>query len=203
MGKDRHVYLVNRDNLGGITAPVASVQLGNSPILQAAVTYRTKQGTYVAFRAEGAQLSAFRITAANPPTIVNAWTVNQNGCGSPFVTSTDGTSNMIVWMVGTVLAATSDCTVSMESTGAVVFAGGGPNELMEGTHGLMLASPLAGASISPTTTKYMPFCAGRNAYTDTYVLTYTYSHRYRYSYGYSYVHADAHTYIHTKTYSNT
>ena len=23
------------------------------------------------------------------------------GCGSPFVTSTDGTNNMIVWMVGT------------------------------------------------------------------------------------------------------
>ena len=34
MGKDRKVYLVNRDNLGGITQPVASAQLGNSAILQ-------------------------------------------------------------------------------------------------------------------------------------------------------------------------
>ena len=110
------VYLLNRDNLGGITQPVASAQLGNSPILQAAVTYRTKQGTYVAFHAEGHNLSAFRITAANPPAIVNAWTMNQNGRGSPFVTSTDGTSNMIVWIVGArCLAAISDCTVLMES----------------------------------------------------------------------------------------
>ena len=30
MGKDRNAYLVNRDNLGGITQPVASAQLGNS-----------------------------------------------------------------------------------------------------------------------------------------------------------------------------
>src|SRR5437870_5651377 len=62
MGKDRKVYLVNRDNLGGIIQPVASAQLGNRPILQAPVTYRTNQGTYVAFHAEGTNLSAFRIT---------------------------------------------------------------------------------------------------------------------------------------------
>ena len=53
------------------------LSLRNSPILQAAATYRTKQGTYVAFRADRHNLSAFRITAANPPAIVNAWTVNQ------------------------------------------------------------------------------------------------------------------------------
>jgi hypothetical protein len=52
MGKDRKAYLVNRDNLGGISQPVTSAQVASSTILQAAVTYRTKQGTYVAFRAE-------------------------------------------------------------------------------------------------------------------------------------------------------
>jgi PQQ enzyme repeat len=50
MGKDRHAYLINRDNLGGINQPVASAQVASSTILQAAVTYRTQQGTYVAFR---------------------------------------------------------------------------------------------------------------------------------------------------------
>ena len=134
MGKDRHVYLVNRDNLGGITQPVASAQLGNSPILQAAVTYRTKQGTYVAFHAEGHNLSAFRITAANPPAIVNEWTMNQNGRGSPFVTSTDGTNNMIVWIVGADVGGDQRLHGFDGESGAVVFAGGGPNELMEGTH---------------------------------------------------------------------
>ena len=134
MGKDRHVYLVNRDNLGGITQPVASAQLGNAAILQAAVTYQTNQGTYVAFHAEGANLSAFRITAANPPAIVNEWSMNQNGRGSPFVTSTDGTNNMIVWIVGADVGGDQRLHGFDGETGAVVYGGGGPNELMEGTH---------------------------------------------------------------------
>jgi len=70
--------LVNRDNLGGIIAPVTSAQVASSTILQAAVTYRTNQGTYVAFRANNdgnTVLSAFRITAANPPAVdsANGW----------------------------------------------------------------------------------------------------------------------------------
>jgi hypothetical protein len=134
MGKDRNVYLVNRDNLGGITQPVASAQLGNSPILQAAVTYQTNQGTFVAFHAEGSNLSGFRITAANPPAIINEWTVIQNGRGSPFVTSTDGAGNMIVWIVGADAGGDQRLHGFDGETGAVVFAGGGPSELMEGTH---------------------------------------------------------------------
>ena len=134
MGKDRKVYLVNRDNLGGVTLPVASAQLGNSPILQAAVTYRTDQGTYVAFHAEGNNLSAFRITGATPPAIDPEWTVIQNGRGSPFVTSTDGTNNMIVWIVGADAGGDQRLHGFDGETGAVVYAGGGPNELMEGTH---------------------------------------------------------------------
>ncbi len=134
MGKDRHAYLINRDNLGGVSQPIASPQVGNRPILQAAVTYRTNQGTYVAFHAESSNLSAFRITAANPPAIVNAWTMNQNGRGSPFVTSTDGTNNMIVWIVGADDGGDQRLHGFDGETGAVVFAGGGPNELMEGTH---------------------------------------------------------------------
>ena len=62
----------------------------------------------------------FRITATNPPTIVPGWSVDRSGglgCGSPFVTSTDGTNNMIVWVVGTPEVAarvTSDYMVTTE-----------------------------------------------------------------------------------------
>jgi PQQ enzyme repeat len=144
MGKDRNAYLVNRDNLGGISQPVVSAQVASNTILQAAVTYRTKQGTYVAFRANNdgdTVLSAFRITAANPPVIdiAGGWDVTRSsgGCGSPFVTSTDGNINMIVWVVGT-----EDHQTGGDQrlhgydgeTGAVVYGGGGPNELMAGTH---------------------------------------------------------------------
>ena len=142
LGKDRNAYLVNRDNLGGISAPIAVSQVASNTILQAAVTYRTKQSTYVAFRANNdgnTVLSAFRITPTNPPTIGSRWNVprNNGGCGSPFVTSTDGTNNMIVWVVGTedhVTAGDQRLHGYDGDTGAVVYDGGGPNELMAGTH---------------------------------------------------------------------
>src|SRR5215467_5187109 len=106
LGKDRNAYLLNRDNLGGISAPIASSQVASAVILQAGVTYRTKQSTYVALRANNdgnTVLTTFRITASDPPTIAGGWNVTRGsgGCGSPFVTSTDGTNNMIVWVFGT------------------------------------------------------------------------------------------------------
>jgi len=144
LSKDRHAYLVNRDNLGGISQPITSAQVAGSTIVQAGVTYRTKQGTYIAFRANNdgnTVLSAFRITATNPPTIdiPGGWNVPRasGGCGSPFVTSTDGASNMIVWVVGTedhLTGGDQRLHGYDGSTGAVIYDGGGPNELMAGTH---------------------------------------------------------------------
>src|SRR5437867_9196822 len=108
MGKDGKAYLVNRDNLGGVSAPIASAQVGPINLRQAAATYRTNQGTYFALRADRSTLSAFRITGTSPPTIGNGWTVNRGAgdCGSPFVTSTDGTNNMIVWWLARRIVAT-------------------------------------------------------------------------------------------------
>jgi hypothetical protein len=141
MGKDGKAYLVNRDNLGGISTPIASAQVAPINLRQAAAAYRTNQGTYVAFRADRSTLSAFRITGTNPPTIdiASGWTVNRGAddCGSPFVTSTDGTNNMIVWVVGTEDRGNpGDQRLHGYDgdTGAVVYGGGGPNELMAGTH---------------------------------------------------------------------
>jgi hypothetical protein len=136
LGKDGNAYLLNRSNLGGITAPVASFHVTDQNMMQAAATYRTNQGTYVACRAGRFELFTFRITATNPPAIVDAWSVNRNGCGSPFVTSTDGTSNMIVWVVGTPDHCCGDQRLHGYNggTGAEIYAGGGANELMAGTH---------------------------------------------------------------------
>jgi len=142
LGKDRNAYLVNRDNLGGISPPIAVSQVASSVILQAAVTYRTKQSTYVAFRANNdgnTVLSAFHITPTNPPAIASGWNITRNngGCGSPFVTSTDGNNNMIVWVVGTedhLTAGDQRLHGYDGDTGAVIYDGGGPNELMAGTH---------------------------------------------------------------------
>ena len=131
LGKDGNAYLVNRNNLGGITAPVASFSIGTAIRGQAAATYRTSQGTYFALRQGSSAVKAYRITATNPPTIVSAWSASQSGQGSPWVTTTDGTNNPIVWVVGT----ESDNRLHGYDgqTGTVVFAGGGANELMNGT----------------------------------------------------------------------
>ena len=132
-GKDGNGYLLDRNYFGGISDPVASSHLSDISITQAAATYRTNQGTYVALRASrGSMLSAFRITATNPPAIVSGWSVTRNGCGSPFVTSTDGRTNTIVWVVGT--QGDQRLHGYDGDTGAVVYAGGGANELMAGTH---------------------------------------------------------------------
>ena len=132
LGKDRNAYLLDRNSLGGITAAVTAATVSSAVVRgQAAATYKTSLGTYFVFRASSTTLSAFKINPANPPTITSAWSVSQSGLGSPFVTSTDGTNNVIVWVVG------SEGDQRLHGyngdTGAVVYAGGGANELMTGT----------------------------------------------------------------------
>ena len=136
LAKNGNAYLANRDNLGGISAPVASSHVSNNVIIQAGATYRTNQGTYVAFRGNGSTLATFLITATSPPTInFPVWSVTQDGVGSPFVTSTDGTNNMIVWSIGTCACLNDQKLHGYDGdTGGVVYAGGGTNELMLGTH---------------------------------------------------------------------
>jgi PQQ enzyme-like repeat protein len=132
LGKDHNAYLLNRNNLGGIAAPVAQANVSSSVIIgTSAVTYRTNQGTYFAFHNDVSTISAYKITPTNPPTITFAWSMSQNGRGSPWVTTTDGTNNAIVWVAGT--EGDQRLHGYNGDTGAVVYAGGGPNELMTGT----------------------------------------------------------------------
>jgi len=134
LGKDGNAYLLDRNNLGGIGAPVASSHINNNAIIQAAASYRTNQGTYVAFRGNSSTLSAFRINPGNPPTITEIWNVTESGVGSPFVTSTDGTNNVVVWAVGAGNAGDQKLHGYDGDTGAGVFGGGGANEQMAGMH---------------------------------------------------------------------
>ncbi len=136
MNKAGEAILLNRNNFGGITSAIDSFHASlSSGILNAAATYRTAQGTYVAFRASRTTLGALGITATNPPSFIQSvWSVTQSGCGSPFVSSTDGTNNMVVWAVGTGSTGDQKLHGYDGDTGAVVYAGGGANETMAGTH---------------------------------------------------------------------
>jgi PQQ enzyme repeat len=155
LGKDGNAYLLNRTNLGGISLPLSSNTVSSSSIIQAAVTYQTTQGVYVVFCPNTSQLAAYRVTPTSPPTLVSAWTVSQGGRGSPFVTSTDGSNNVVVWGIG----AGSDQRLHGfdGNTGAVVFNGGGANELMAGTHAFQTAIAARGRIFVATDRKIYAF----------------------------------------------
>jgi hypothetical protein len=131
LGKDGMAYLLNRNNLGGIAAPVASANLPTAVRGQSAATYRTSQGTYFVFHTESNAVAAYKVTPTNPPTIVSGWTMSQTGLGSAFVTSTDGTNNVVVWVAGG--GGDGRLHGYNGDTGAMVYAGGGANEMMTGT----------------------------------------------------------------------
>ena len=86
-GKDGNTYFLNRNNLGGITAPVTARQMSWAQRLRGHIggyTHVPGQETYSAFHDDGNAITAYRITAANPPGIVSAWSIGQGGRGSPW-----------------------------------------------------------------------------------------------------------------------
>jgi hypothetical protein len=129
IGKDRNAYVLDRSNLGGVSAPLAQANVSTGTIIGAAATYKTSTSTYVVLRPVSGTLTAFRITATNPPTIATGWSVSSSGRTAPFVTSSDGTNDVIVWAAG------SDQRLRGYNgdNGAVIYAGGGANDLMAGT----------------------------------------------------------------------
>ena len=112
LGKDRNAYLLNRNNLGGITAPVAQASVSGTTLRgTSAVTYHTSRERSL-LHDDGNAVAAYKITATNPPGIVSAWSMGQSGRGSPWVTTTDGTNSAIVWVTGRKV--TSACTVTTQ-----------------------------------------------------------------------------------------
>jgi hypothetical protein len=136
LGKDGKIYLVDRSHMGGVGHPVAVAQVARNAIIGAAASYTTKRGAYVVFKGKGihcpdgqsGDLTAVRLVPGSPPTVRTAWCARQNGMGSPMVTTTDGHSEAIVWSVG----AEGDNRLHGfdGDTGKVVYAGGGPNDVI-------------------------------------------------------------------------
>ena len=132
LGKDHNAYLLDRNNLGGVTTPVATMNVSSSTLRgTSSVAYQTGEGTHFAFHNESGELRSYIINATSPPTIALAWNVNDGGRSSPWVTTIDGTNNAIVWVAG--IEDDQRLHGYNGDTGATIFAGGGPNEQMTGT----------------------------------------------------------------------
>lgn len=109
LGKDRKAYLLDRNNLGGIGGQLAVATVAQSIILASPALYPLGNDAMVAFDAPGSQcpgrgrggdLTVLKIHAGSPPAMSTAWCGGVNGRGSPIVTTTDGHSDPIVWMLG-------------------------------------------------------------------------------------------------------
>jgi outer membrane protein assembly factor BamB len=156
MGKFGVVHLLDRDNLGGVgtgdgitgegifSLAATSGQTTGNPgqIKGTAASYTSAKGRYVVLHTESTiavcpsgqsgDLLALRVTATSPPKLVPVWCAASMGGGSPIATTTDGTSNALVWDVsGTVggdAQGSSRLFAFDGDTGEVVFAGGGGPE---------------------------------------------------------------------------
>ncbi len=139
LGKDARAYLLDRNRLGGIGGQLASETVSTRPIRTAPAAYPAADGVYVAFQGQGAHcpeprrddaLTVLQIRAGSPPALVTAWCGALSGEGSPIVTTTDGRSDPIVWILG----AEGDDRLHgyRGDTGEPLYAGGGPADVMPG-----------------------------------------------------------------------
>jgi hypothetical protein len=139
LGKDARAYLLDRSNLGGIGGSLASEIVSTRPIRTSPATYPAADGVFVAFQGQGAhcssprrdnELTVLQIRAGSPPSLATAWCGAFKGEGSPVVTTTDGHSNPIVWILG----AEGDDRLHgyRGDTGEPLFTGGGPGDAMTG-----------------------------------------------------------------------
>jgi hypothetical protein len=144
-GKDGNLYILDRDNLGGIGGELSKTNVSNGQLNGAGATYTTSKGTYVALHSTASgvgcpdgnvgNLIVVRISATNPPTPTVVWCAADGTLGSPMVTTTDGTSNAIVW--------DTDCAGNASAPGPWhlwAFDGDTGAKLFDGTNTVMATS---------------------------------------------------------------
>ena len=139
LGKDGRAYLLDRNNLGGIGGSLIAETVATRPIRTAPAAFAGADGPIVAFQGQGAHcptprrdnnLTVLTIRNGSPPALATTWCDAFSGEGSPIITTTDGHSNPIVWVVG----AEGDGRLHgfRGDTGEPLFSGGGPGDAMSG-----------------------------------------------------------------------
>jgi hypothetical protein len=136
LGKDGTASILDRNHLGGLgAAPLASSKLSTGQLIGAPAWATLPSGTYLVAHShhggtgvacpEGmsGDLVAVRFDRSTPGSMSTVWCADNQGQGSPSITTTDGKSNALVWTAG---AEGSGRLHAWDlETGAPVFTGGG------------------------------------------------------------------------------
>jgi outer membrane protein assembly factor BamB len=139
MGKDGKAYLLDRSSLGGLGGALAVHQAARGVIITAPAAYSMRDAAVVAYEARGALcpngayvsgIAALAVTAEMDNRLRPLWCSRMDGGGAPIVTTTDGSSEPIVWAVG---AEGDDRLHGFRGdTGEQVYAGDGAGDGMSG-----------------------------------------------------------------------
>jgi hypothetical protein len=148
VSKDGILYLIDAHNFGGMASQLATLTLstgGAMAIHTTPAAYATAQGMHVVLTtntgaqctgpgANGKAVISVVIPAGSPPVPTVAWCIPVKNASlgfpaSPMATTTDGTSNAVVWfMNGTKLMGVDG------DTGATIYSGGMGADDCSGVH---------------------------------------------------------------------
>ncbi len=129
LGKDGNAYLVNRGNLGGIGGQIETAKVSNNSIITAPAVYNTNGATLVAFTSysglscSGDNITMLSVAGTGSTPISIKWCAGFNGRGAPIITTTDGSTNPLVWVVGA--EGDNELHGFDAETGSTVFSGSG------------------------------------------------------------------------------
>jgi outer membrane protein assembly factor BamB len=139
LGKDGKAYLLDRASLGGLGGALAVRPAARGVIITSAAAYPVRDAVLVAYQARGAScpdgahvsgIAALAVTAETGNRLYSAWCARLDGRGAPIVTTTDGSSEPIVWAVG---AEGDDRLHGFRGdTGEEIYAGAGTGDGMTG-----------------------------------------------------------------------